>query len=250
MENSSHTLLSCLIVDDDPKATKSLKNHISKINFLKTSFSCHSVIEAKEILKKHPVDLMFLDIHLLQFTAIGSLKDFEKVPMTIFTATVPKYAPENYPLFVVDYLSKPISYQCFFNAALKASHILREKMSYATLKELKNNKKIFFNINRSYIPVILEHIMYIESLENYLRVFIKKEKKPLITRQTMQSIEEVLPQDLFCRVHKSFLINLYYIERFDASAIYINGKEIPIAQNRKKEFKQIIANIYNPSNIQ
>ena len=213
--------LKCLIVDDEQIAIKGIANHISKLDFLTVNATCSSALEARGILENQPIDLMFLDINMPYLSGIDFLKSLDEAPLTILTTAYSEYALEGYQLNVVDYLLKPISFQRFFQAVTKAAHIFRTQLL------LQNN-----GIEET------TREMYVEGMQNYLKLHFKS--KTLIIHQTMTSLEEILPQSAFFRIHKSFLVNLSHIDSIAKGRVFINGKELPVSAQRREELLQTV----------
>lgn len=224
--------LRCLIVDDERVAIKVIENNISKLNFLKVEDTCASALEAAEILKKKEIDLMFLDINMPYLSGLDFLESLEKAPLTIITTAYSEYALDGYRLNVVDYLLKPIAFQRFFQAATKAQEIFK---SHILLKRNGDDNKsnLYIRQGDSFIRISWENILYIEGMQNYLKLHFKDET--LVIHQTMTSLEEMLSKDMFFRIHKSFLVNISYINSITGNRVFVNGQELPISVQRKDE---------------
>ena len=225
--------LKCLIVDDEQIAIKGIANHISKLDFLTVNATCSSALEARGILENQSIDLMFLDINMPYLSGIDFLKSLDEAPLTILTTAYSEYALEGYQLNVVDYLLKPISFQRFFQAVTKAAHIFRTQL-------LLQNNGIEETTREMYIRQgdAFTQISWKEGMQNYLKLHFKS--KTLIIHQTMTSLEEILPQSAFFRIHKSFLVNLSHIDSIAKGRVFINGKELPVSALRREELLQTV----------
>jgi len=221
-------MLKCLIVDDEPIAREGIKDYIDKVDFLEVSGFCSSGIEAAEYLKSNPVDLMFLDIQMPHLTGLEFLESLDRTPLTILTTAYSEYALEGFRLQVVDYLLKPITFKRFFQAVLKAHEIFN-------LKNTNNdiNTDMYVRQNDSFLKIAWKDILYVESMQNYLKLHFKN--KTIVIHQTMTSIEETLPKEYFFRIHKSFLVNISQIELISGGRIIINGNGLPISRQRKDD---------------
>lgn len=227
-------MLKCLIVDDEPIAREGIADHISKLDFLEVAGICSSAIEAAEYISKQSVDLMFLDIQMPHLSGLDFLESLDKAPMTILTTAFSEYALEGFRLQVVDYLLKPITFQRFFQAALKAKEILA----------LQNNNtedashQMYVRQGDSFVKILWTDILYVEGMQNYLKLhFIDK---TLIIHQTMSSLEDLLPKEHFFRVHKSFLVNTSHIEMISGGRVFIQNKDLPISRQKKDELLNLV----------
>lgn len=224
--------LRCLIVDDELIAVKDIISNIEKLNFLTVEDTYSSAIEAADILKKGKIDLMFLDINMPNLSELDFLESLDKAPLTILSTAYSEYALDGYSLNVIDYLLKPIAFQRFFQAAQKAQEIFQTQILLQNMEE--SNPNMFIRQGDSFQKINWEDILYIEGMQNYLKLHLKDNKTRII-HQTMISLEELLPKDSFYRIHKSYLINIYKIDSVSGGRLFINGEELPISKPRKEE---------------
>lgn len=226
--------INCLIVDDEKIARNGIKSYISKVSFLNLIDDCSNALEAKEIMKRTSIDLLFLDIEMPGISGISFLKSQKQNPLIILTTAYSEYALEGYNLDVVDYLLKPISFERFHKASLKAKEV------FTSTKALKNDTKdhIFVKSNGIYERIDLGEILFIESLQNYV-VFITEKKKHIVYL-TLKSVENTLPSELFTRIHKSNIVANDKIEQIDGSEIIIGKHRITIGKSYKKNLEKVI----------
>lgn len=224
--------LRCLIVDDELIAVKDIISNIEKLNFLTVEDTYSSAIEAADILKKGKIDLMFLDINMPNLSELDFLESLDKAPLTILSTAYSEYALDGYSLNVIDYLLKPIAFQRFFQAAQKAQEIFQTQILLQNMEE--SNPNTFIRQGDSFQKINWEDILYIEGMQNYLKLHLKDNKTRII-HQTMISLEELLPKDSFYRIHKSYLVNIYKIDSVSGGRLFINGEELPISKPRKEE---------------
>lgn len=224
--------LRCLIVDDELIAVKDIISNIEKLNFLTVEDTYSSAIEAADILKKGKIDLMFLDINMPNLSELDFLESLDKTPLTILSTAYSEYALDGYSLNVIDYLLKPIAFQRFFQAAQKAQEIFQTQILLQNMEE--SNPNMFIRQGDSFQKINWEDILYIEGMQNYLKLHLKDNKTRII-HQTMISLEELLPKDSFYRIHKSYLVNIYKIDSVSGGRLFINGEELPISKPRKEE---------------
>ncbi|MDH6307271.1 DNA-binding LytR/AlgR family response regulator [Dysgonomonas sp. PFB1-18] len=230
-------LLRCLVVDDESVAIKGIVNYIQKIDFLKVEDTCTSALQAATIIEKKEIDLMFLDINMPHLSGLDFLESLEKAPLTIITTAYSEYALEGYRLNVVDYLLKPISFQRFFQAVIKAQSAFQSNISFRQ-DEGRPTSDLYVRQGDTFRKILREDILYVEGMQNYLKLYFKDEV--LIIHQTMISLEEMLPDDQFFRIHRSFLINISHIETISGGRIVVGGKELPIASSRKEELLRTV----------
>lgn len=227
----------CLIVDDESLAIKGIINYIDKLDFLEVEASCSSAIEAADILKNKEIDLMFLDINMPHLSGLDFLESLENPPLTIFTTAYSEYALEGFRLNVVDYLMKPIAFKRFFQAVSKARNMFR---SHLILKSGSDEAKSSMYVRQgdTFQRITGESLLYVEGMQNYLKLHFKD--RVLTIHQTMSSLEEMLPKDSFFRIHRSFLVNVAYIESIAGLRLFINGKELPISKPRRQELMNAV----------
>jgi len=235
---NKNLVLQCLIVDDESYAIEGIANHVSKLGFLEVAATCSSAIEAGETLRSKNIDLMFLDINMPDLSGLEFLESLDNPPLTIFTTAYSEYALEGYRLNVVDYLLKPISFQRFYQAVEKAIEVFSTRLSVQK-GEGSISSEMYIRQGDSFIKIMWEDILYVESMQNYLKLFF--EEKTYTIHQSMTSLEELLPQDFFFRIHKSYLVNVSKIDLVSGGRIFVKGKELPLSKHRKEElFNNVI----------
>ena len=233
--------MNTIIVDDEPLALEVLETYISQFPELKLVAKCNNAIEAFEGLNSQKIDLMFLDIQMPQISGIDFLKTLSNPPKVILTTAFPNYALEGYELNVVDYLLKPIGFDRFSKAVNKFLELSKNNVLSPKKLEQQEEEKpdyIFVKADKKLIKIKFEDIFYVEGLKDY--VILHTPTGRIVTLQTMKSLEEKLPQDIFMRVHRSFIANLKKIEVIEGNSLIINKKSIPIGKNYRDELLIII----------
>lgn len=218
--------MKCIIVDDEPLAIEIIESYVERLDNLEVVATCNNAIQAFEILQNQEVDLMFLDIQMPKLTGIDFVKTLKNPPKIILTTAYRDYALESYELDVVDYLLKPISFDRFLVALQKAYKNEKSELTYSTSEA--GEEYIYLKADKKMVKVMLHDILYIESLKDYIRV--KTAEKDVITHQKISYLEEKLPDDLFIRIHRSFIVPLKKIESYSSSTIEVPGKELPIGR--------------------
>lgn len=232
------TIIRCLIVDDEPPARAILHRYIEQVPMLQLVGECSNAIEAFSFLQQHTVDLMFLDIHMPQLKGNDFLRTLKSPPKVIFTTAFSEYALEGYDLDVVDYLMKPIPFDRFLKAVNKTFQLVSTKHENVIHEEKKNESFVYFRADRKMIKVMLSDILYIESMKDYVKVVTDKET--IITKQSISSVEAMLPEKEFIRTHRSFIVSLSKIKSFTSELIEIDKTEIPIGKLFKNEVMKML----------
>jgi two-component system LytT family response regulator len=219
--------LRCIIIEDEPLATKVLVDYVSQVPFLELKGTFKDAILATEYLREHSVDLMFLDIHLPKLKGMAFLKTLAHPPAVIITTAYHQYAVEGFELNVTDYLLKPFEFERFLVAVNKVNAGKKE-----TIEEKTAEKDfIFLNVQKKKVKILFSEILYIESQREYIRIVTTK--KAYLSKMGTQEIEDLLPSALFKRIHRSFIVAVNKIESFTAEEVEINGVLIPVGRAYK-----------------
>ncbi|WP_300727176.1 LytTR family DNA-binding domain-containing protein [uncultured Bacteroides sp.] len=223
--------LTCYIVDDEPLAVKMLENFAERTPGIECKASFTDSYKALEALDREHVDIIFLDI---QMPGLDGLELSRLVPTEtaiIFTTAFKEYAYDSYEVEAIDFLLKPIRYQKFQNAVEK----VRKRIEPSTSKEESNS--LFIRTDNMLRKIDFNQILYECGLKDYIKIYLKDEKRPLITHLTMKSMEEMLPANRFMRVHRSYIIALDQIRAVDRNnCIYIGDEIIHVTDAYKDNF--------------
>jgi len=231
--------ISCLAVDDEPPALDVLRKYISGVQALELVGTCSDAIEALNFIRKRTVDLIFLDIQMPQILGTDFLRTLKNPPKIIFTTAFRKFAIEGFELDAVDYLLKPISFERFLKAVNKVMDVsFNDTFSLEQETPVKIEQHIYFRSDRKMIKVLLSDIIYIESLKDYIKVV--GISGSVITKQSISSIEETLPKDMFLRIHRSFIIALNKIESYSNELVWLGKTELPISRMYRHEVEKIL----------
>jgi DNA-binding LytR/AlgR family response regulator len=223
-------IIKCLIADDEPPAREIIKNYMAEMPVLQLAGECSNAVQVMNFLQQQPVDLLFLDIHMPQLKGNELVKILKNPPKIIFTTAYAEYALEGYELDVIDYLLKPIPFDRFLKAVHKAIQTNGFSTNHAIPApvETKQESFVYFRAERKMIKVMLQDILYIESMKDYVKVFTTN--SVIITKQSITSVEAMLPEHLFIRSHRSFIVSLSKIKSFTSELIEIDKAEIPIGK--------------------
>ncbi|MCV2487498.1 LytTR family DNA-binding domain-containing protein [Flavobacterium sp. SH_e] len=222
-------MIKAIALDDEPLALEILQSLCAEIEYIDLQKTFSKSEEAFKYLKKYPVDLLFLDINM---PAISGLDFYKKLPhktMVIFTTAYSQYAVEGFTLSATDYLLKPISFSRFQQAAEKA--LQQWKYQNQNLEQ----QHLFIRADYSLVKILFSDILYIEGLDDYLKIHIQNQKT-VVTRMTLKTILQKLPETEFVRVHRSFIVPVSKIERIRNKIIYIDQAEIPISASFETAF--------------
>lgn len=243
--------LRCLVVDDERLARNLLEENIRQLPFLEMAGSCKNAFEAMDALAGGGIDLVFLDIQMPGMTGTKLLRSLPEKPLVIFVTAYEHYAVESYDLEVVDYLMKPVSLERFTKAAYRAFEIFRQRQLLAkvahspgasapvpAVSKPEAPNSFFVYVEYALVKVNIPDILHVESMKDYVKIFLETAKKPIITKSTLKAIEEKLPADQFMRVHKSFIVNLYKIDSIRNQQLQVGEHEIPFSETNRDELLQ------------
>lgn len=227
-------MIKAIALDDEPPALDVIESFCSltdEIDLVKT-FTRDD--EAMKYLSNFPVDLLFLDINMPSISGIDFKKGLKADTMVIFTTAYSEFAVEGFNLNAVDYLLKPFTPERFLQAVEKA------KAYYQILHQNALSKPEYISIRAEYslVNVALTDIIFIEGLDDYLKIHLR-DQKPLLPRMTLKALMEKLPQSDFVRVHRSYIVPLAKIESVRNRLIFINGEEIPIGTSYESRFYEV-----------
>ena len=217
--------LRCIAIDDEPFALEIVGEDIQKIDFLELVGTFLNTKDALPSIIDGAVDLIFLDIQMPTTTGMQFLRTLKNQPMVILTTAYEQYAIEGFELDVVDYLLKPIPFDRFTQAVQRAYNLF----------ELNQHKRqeddtpfIYVNSQYQKVRIALDDILYVEGMKDYVKIFLKGQSKPILTRMNLKRMESHLSGPNFCRIHHSFIVALDKISSSLRSKVFIGTVEIPI----------------------
>jgi two-component system LytT family response regulator len=219
----------CIIIEDEPLAVKVLTDYISDTPFLQLQEVFKDAILASDYLRNYDTDLIFLDIHLPKLKGMAFLKTLANTPSVIITTAYHQYAVEGFNLNVTDYLLKPFEFSRFLTAVNK---VIEDRNLQEERREF-----IFVNVQKRKVKIVLSEILYIESQREYIKIVTAKSE--YLSKMGTQEIEELLPSNLFKRIHRSFIVSINKIDSYTADMIEINGVSIPIGRGYRDVIDKI-----------
>lgn len=223
----------CLIVEDEPLAAEVLEDYIKQVPFLELVATCGDAIFALDILQKEKIDFIFLDIHLPKLKGLDFIKTLKNPPLIIITSAYQDYALQGYELNVTDYLLKPIELNRFITAVNKVRQQIEVSRSLSPLTVNNERPYLFFNVGKKKVKMFLDDILYIESLKEYIKIVSRA--KSILTKFQLGQTEELLQNNNFLRIHRSFIVAKDKIDAFSATDVEIQGKLIPIGRSYKEQ---------------
>ena len=237
MPNETQSPVSCMIIDDEPMARDVIKRYILMIPTLELKAEFGNAIEATLFLQNDEVDIIFLDINMPQLSGIEFVKSLRQMPIVIFTTAHKNFAFEGFELDVADYLLKPIRFDRFLRAVNKALPQKQHKsisQESSSADQANASNSIYLRADRKMKKVLLEDIIYIESDKDYVKVYT--ENGVIISRQTIASVETMLCESQFVRIHRSYIISTSKLKSFTSETVGIGDKQLPIGKFYRNNF--------------
>lgn len=244
-------MIRCLAIDDEPLALRQVVNYIQRIPDLELVESCSNAYQAREVLSREQIDLMFIDINMPDLNGVDFVRELDSAPMVIFTTAYSEYAIEGFRLDAVDYLLKPFSFDEFSRAVEKAKSLcelnrlryMRPSSSEAVVDEPSDSgADDYISIKADYKVTMVRHsdIIYIESVGEYVRLHLVN--APAITTLfRLKNMESALPSNRFMRVHRSYIVNLSHVSGYSRSRVMLdNGEYVPVSINYRDMFREYV----------
>ncbi|RZL32377.1 MAG: response regulator transcription factor [Pedobacter sp.] len=216
----------CVAIDDEPLALALIKTYVEANENLTLVSVFEDAIAAAEFLRFNNVDLLFLDINMPDITGIDLFKSLEVKPMVIFTTAYKNFAFEGFELSAIDYLLKPIDYLRFKKAVAKAVEYQQYELQKTTnIVE----ESIFVHAEYKLVKIDTGNILYIESLEDYVKIHLQVGKM-ILTLSTLKKMLEKLPPEKFRRIHRSYVVPIKMVSSIvNRKAQLIDGTVLPIS---------------------
>ena len=219
-------MIRAIALDDEPLALRVIEQFCSQVDFIELQRTFTLPREATTYLQKYPIDLLFLDIEMPTVSGIDFYKTMRQTnTKVIFTTAHCAYAVASYDLNAVDYLLKPFTFERFVQATNKVNLAVNTAIT----------PHFFVRADYRLIKVNFEDILYVEGLDDYLKIYLQA-AKPLLVRMTMKAMLEKLPNDEFLRVHRSFIVPLARILSVRNKTITLEAHEIPIGSSYETDF--------------
>jgi DNA-binding LytR/AlgR family response regulator len=236
--------INCIAIDDEPLALEIIKDYCSKVPFLNLIRTFDNAVESIEFIRTNKLDLLFLDIQMEELTGIQLLHALKYRPHVIFTTAYDSYAIQGFELDVMDYLLKPISFERFVKSVdkvyekMQADERLKVKAEPATGGSPPEESYFFVKTETRMEKVRYADVLYIEGMGDYWRIITTSKK--IMTLLNYKKLEEILPQNQFIRVHKSFIVAIDKIDSIERNRIKIADRLIPVSETFHKAFFDMI----------
>lgn len=227
-----------LIVDDEPHAVEIIERYIGLIPEIELVGKCNNAIQAFQQMQREEINLLFLDIKMPGLLGTDLIRSMKEPPRVIFTTAYSEYALEGYDLNVIDYLLKPIPLDRFLRAVDKV--FAHYKMNTSLVKPDQRGAAketfLYFRMERKMVKVNASDIFWIESQKDYIKVMLKD--REIISKQKISTVNELLPDDKFVRIHRSFIVAIDKIDGYLHDTVEILGRELPVGRHFKEEFSR------------
>lgn len=232
--------MKCIIIDDEPLAVDLLKDFVSKVESLELVNTFNNAIDAISAINKTEVDLIFLDIEMPHFTGIDFIKAIDKKPLIIFTTAYSNYAVEGFDFGAVDYLIKPIPFNRFLKAVVRAQHVFTPPEVIQNAAPVlgaadESNNFMFVRAEYENIKINYADILFVEGLKDYVKIYTT-DGKYVLTLMSLIKLENSLAHKGFSRIHRSYIVNLAHIKSIQKNKVLIVDKRLPISESYKTVF--------------
>jgi two-component system LytT family response regulator len=231
--------MKCVIIDDEPLAVDLLVEFVGRVDSLELVTTFTNAIDAISIINQSDIDLIFLDIEMPHFSGIDFINAIEKKPLIIFTTAYSDYAVEGFNLGAVDYLVKPIPFNRFLKAVLRAQQIFTPKSlpppnQPTSVPEIEHDF-MFVRAEYENVKINFSDILFIEGLKDYVKIYTTDNKYTL-TLISLIKLENLLSPKGFARIHRSYIINIKHVKSIQKNKVLIAEKRIPISESYKTSF--------------
>jgi two-component system, LytTR family, response regulator len=233
-------MMTCIAVDDEPLALEVIKKYVSDTPLVRLTGTFTDAIQALTFLKTQSVDLVILDIQMPDISGIQFLQSLKERPMVIFTTAWAEYAVKGFELEAVDYLVKPIKFERFVNALEKA-----RKLQVMRSAVTENSDEGFLFVKSGYVTIRVNftEILYIEGLDDYVKIHFMDERRPVLSLMSLKSMLEKLPGGEFMRVHRSFIVSLKNVRSIRKKHLFLGTVRIPVGETYHEAVQRWISDL-------
>ncbi len=227
--------IKCLVVDDEPLAARLIGSYVERTPFLSLVATVNSAAEALAVMASDTVDLVFLDIRMPGLSGMDLARQLGNGPKIVFTTAYSDHAVEGFAVNALDYLLKPVSYEEFMRAAGRA---LAAVSGRTEEKADPHPAPGFITVKSEYrlVRIPVAEIDYIEGLKDYVKIVLADGSRPVLTLMSMKSLEEMLPEASFMRVHRSFIVNMDKVRVIERNCVVMGRQLIPVSESARKRF--------------
>jgi two-component system LytT family response regulator len=219
--------LKCVAIDDEPLALELMKKYISAFPALQLVHTFEDAITGAEFLKKNKIDLLFIDINMPDISGVDLVRALTDKPMVIFTTAYKNYAFEGFELQAIDYVLKPIDQKRFAAAVNKAIEYAEYKNAEKSVVE----ESLYVHSEYRTIKINVHEIEYIESMQDYIKIYVANNPKPILTLLTLKSVLEKLPAKQFARIHRSYAVAINKVKSIYNRKVQMPSIELPVGNS-------------------
>lgn len=227
-------ILKAISIDDEPRAHHVIKHYAAKIEQLELVETFTSPLKAASFLKDHAIDILFLDINMPDMDGMSLLKTLKDPPTVIFTTAYDEYAVESYDHEAAGYLLKPIEFPKFYKAVMRAME-QKEQPSSIPPKRGTSSSSLLLKSGTKLIRIDPDDIRFIEASGNYAE--LKLEGETILVDHTLSELMEQYVSSNFLRIHRSYSINIDYLQEFESHRVKVANNNLPIGKTYRKEVR-------------
>ncbi len=234
----------CIAIDDEPLALQLVESYIRRTPFLNLLGTYGSAEEAMPTIQNEKIDVAFLDIQMPDFSGLQVSKMLSPDTKVVFITAHDRFAIEGYKVNAVGYLLKPISYDEFLDVAMKVQGMIQKESTPAVSSPSQPEQRtILVKSDYKMLQIPIKDIIYIEGLKDYVKIYIENEKEPIVSLLCMKSLETKLPENQFCRVHRSYIVQTSKCKIIEKGRIVIGNNTIPISDSYRASFFERLQNL-------
>lgn len=231
-------MIRCIAIDDEKLALDLLVDNIRQVPYLKLIARCKNTFEAIETLQSKKIDLIFLDIQMPRLSGLQFVQSLKRPPMIIFITAYKEHALEGFDVDAIDYLLKPVSFERFLKACNKAQELFNLQQKPASKVEHPGYFFVFVEYNQ--VKITIADILYIEGMQDYVKIFLTTASRPVITKMSLKAMEEKLALFRFARIHKSYIISMDKITAVRRDIICVGNEELPLGETFRSNMEEIL----------
>lgn len=234
----------CIAIDDEPLALQLVESYIKRTPFLNLIGTYGSAEEAMPTIQNEKIEVAFLDIQMPDFSGLQVSKMLSPETKVVFITAHDRFAIEGYKVNAVGYLLKPISYDEFLDVAMKVQGMIqKDSTPVASSPSQPEQRTILVKSDYKMLQIPIKDIIYIEGLKDYVKIYIENEKDPIVSLLCMKSLETKLPENQFCRVHRSYIVQTSKCKVIEKGRIVIGNNTIPISDSYRASFFERLQNV-------
>jgi len=227
-------MVNCIIIDDDEVQRQLIAGFVEEIDYLNLIGSYNNPVKALGILQSEQIDLILLDVEMPKMSGIDFLKSISFHGDVVLITSSETYAAKAFEFEVADYLVKPVPYSRFVKS-MERLHKKKHKI------EVRNKNEVFIRTNSNYQKINIDNILYIEGAVDYVKIHLPDAK--YMVHSSLKKIIEILPQNEFIRIHRSYIVRLDKIDKINTYHISIGQTELPVSKANKEALLEKISTL-------